>query len=334
MSDRILVTGATGFLGQRLARALAERGERLRLLARRVEALPKLDGDVEIVEADLVDPACWDRALDGCRRVYHLAALVKKWVPDRKLFDRVNVGAVERLLERAPAHGVDRVVLTSSFFALGPSTEVAGPVSEEHRSESTPHNDYERTKRALEPIVSDHVRRGAVEVVTTYPGVIYGPGELTEGNILVKTFRDYLAGKLPGIPGSGKQLWSYAFVEDVVEGHRLAMEKGRPGGRYILGGENVTVDHVFSEFARLSGKKPLTRHLPIGLLLGVGAGEEMLAWLFGREPELTRGVARIYAHDWAYSSERAKAELGYRCRPFQEGLEETWAWMQREGLAG
>ncbi len=333
MSERILVTGGTGFLGRRLTETLAGRGEQLRVLVRASSNIEGLAGpNVELVEGDLADESTWDRALEGCDRVFHAAAVVKKWARDRRIFDRVNVEAVDRLLTRAPAHGVRRIVLTSSFMALGPSPEDGTLGHENQRPQLSPHNDYERTKRAADEVIQRHLSSGACEIITTYPGVIYGPGLLTEGNILVKTFRDFLRGKLPGIPGSGRQRWCYAFVDDVVEGHRLAMQAGQPGRRYLLGGDNVTIDEVFGHFARLSGRAPLRRHLPIGLLSIVGATEELLAWLFGREPELTRGIASIYRHSWAYRSDTAENELGYRPRTFASGLEETWSWMQSQGL--
>jgi len=333
MSGTILVTGGTGFLGKHLVRALSQSGDGVRLLVRPSRSVPEMEAwpGVEIVRGDVTDAASVKTAMSGVDRVFHAAGLVKKWLRDRSTFDRVNVEGVDSLLEVARGAGVRRVVYTSSFMAIGHSDR-AGLATEATLHEANhDHNDYERTKRLAEEVAGRHVAEG-FDVVTVVPGVIYGPGELTEGNLVVKIFCDFLRGKLPGIPGPGDQRWCYAFVDDVVSGHMAAMDRGARGGRYILGGENATLDELFAQFARLSGRPAPKRHLPFWLLSSVGALEELLAWGIGREPNLTRGIVGVYRHHWAYDCARARRELGYTVTPLAEGLSRTFEWMLEAGL--
>jgi farnesol dehydrogenase len=241
----------------------------------------------------------------------------------------VNVGGLRHALEAAREAGA-RLVYTSSFIAVGP----AGP---EPADETRLHpgdryrNDYERTKAQ-----ADAVARGAAaagqDVVLLYPGVIYGPGELTEGNIAVKLILDHARGRLPAILGPGDRLWSYAYVDDVAEGHRAALERGRAGERYFLGGDNVDMNGFFAALHEASGLRPPRRHLPYAVAAGVGRA--LLAWaeLTGHPPKLTHREVAVFREHWAYSSAKAERELGYRPRPLREGLRQTVDWLRAQGL--
>jgi farnesol dehydrogenase len=184
------------------------------------------------------------------------------------------------------------------------------------------HTDYERTKALADARVRALVAVGS-PVVTLYPAVLYGPGALTEGNLVGKLVLDFARGRLPGVPCRGDRLWGYAFVDDVAEGHLLALERAAPGSRYILGGENATVDRFFEVLARRLGRRRPRLHLPRSLLLFAGALEEWRARLTGKGPLLTRGEARTYKHHWAYDDARARRELGYRGRSLEEGIART-----------
>lgn len=326
-----LLTGATGFLGKNLLKSLLADGERVRVLVRRPQALGFAHENLDIVPGDLVDEAALDRALDGVTYVYHAAAVVKEWVTDWSVFDRVNVDAFETLLKKCVAARVERIVHTSSFMAIGHSDkDTVADESLEHEPGHF-HNPYERTKYLASVISKKYVGQGA-PIVTVLPGVIYGPGEMTEGNIVLQMVLDMARGKFPGIPGDGKKLWSYSYVEDVVAGHRLAMNRGRVGEMYILGGENITLNRLVAEASALLGKKVSTRHIPLGLLSFSAFFMEQAAKVTGNPPMLTRGKVGVLGHNWAYSCDKAVRELGYPVTPFAVGLEKSVTWLRDTGL--
>lgn len=325
---KLLLTGATGFLGKAVARHLAAAGHELRLLVREKSLVAGLPAGAELVRGDVTELDSMRSAAEGCGAVVHMAALVKMWTPDRTRFDAVNVGGLLNALAAARDAGA-RLVYTSSFIAVGPT----GP---EPADESRVHaggyrNDYERTKAAADGLAQQAVEAGQ-DVVRLYPGVIYGPGELTDGNLVVKVMLDHLHGRLPGIVGSGDRIWSYAYVEDVAEGHVQALAKGRAGQRYFLAGDNVSMDGFYEQVAELTGVPPPRRHIPYGLAWTLGLGMWAWAEMTGHEPKLTHQVVNVFREHWAYSSAKAHAELGYSCRPLREGLRATVEWLRERGL--
>jgi NAD+-dependent farnesol dehydrogenase len=326
---KVLLTGGTGFLGKNVARALAAQGHELRLLVRERSDLGGLP-PAEVQRGDVTERASLQRAIEGCDAVVHLAALVKMWVPDRRLFETVNVEGLRNVLEVARAAG-RRVVYTSSFIAVGP----AGP---EPADESRVHpgdryrNEYERTK-ALADGVARQVAAEGQDLVMLYPGVVYGPGEMTDANLVVKMIADHLAGRLQGIVGPGDRLWSYAYVDDVALGHVRALERGRAGERYFLGGPNVTMNELFAALQRLTGAAPPRRHIPYPVARALGLALYGWAELTGQPPVLTHQVVDVFREHWAYSSAKAERELGYRATPLEKGLERTLEWLRARAAA-
>jgi farnesol dehydrogenase len=324
---KILVTGVTGFLGGRAAGRFAAAGHTVRGLARD-PARWKAPAGSESVAGDVTDPDAFRRAAEGCEVIFHAAALVRVWVRDRADVERVNVGGLRNAAAAARGSGA-RLVYTSSFIALGPSD---GAVLDELSPRSTErfHNDYERTK-TLADREARRLWREGVPIVRLYPGVIFGPGELTQGNHVVALLLQHARGRLPGLLGRGDLPQCFAFVEDVVDGALAAVERAAPGSAYILGGENRTAEDLFAAFQRATGIAPPTRHIPFGVARAIGWLQRKRADLFGIEPELTDEVVGIYTHAWAYSSARAEAELGYRITPFDEAVARTAAWLREIG---
>lgn len=325
---KILLTGATGFLGRRIAAELAPRHE-LRLLVRRGSSRERFPEGVEFAEGDVTDRASLVRAAAGRDTVIHGAALVKILAP-REDFDRVNVGGLDNVLAAAEAAGtVERLVYVSSFMALGPTESAAGGTLDESADvrDRAWINDYERTKALADRRARLAIEEGA-PVTIVYPGVIYGPGELTEGNIVVRHVLDLAHRRLPALLGRPERRWNYVFVDDVARGVALALERGRPGGRYVLGGENVTLEEFYAQVERLTGVPVPKRRLPDGVARAAGAVQKAWARLRGGTPQLTPDLVEVYRHDWAYSSARAQAELGYRPRPLAEGLAATVEWLK------
>jgi farnesol dehydrogenase len=255
---------------------------------------------------------------------------VKVWVPDPERFRAVNVGGLRNALTAASSVGA-RLVYTSSFIAIGP----AGP---DPADESRVHpmtgirNLYERTKAEADVIAREAAAAGQ-DLVILYPGVVYGPGDMTEGNLVARLVSDHLRGRLPALVGPGNRLWSYSYVTDVADGHALALEKGKRGERYFLCGENATLTQLFALVQEMTGAAPPRWHLPYGVASALGRGMWIWAELTGLAPQMTQGEVGVFREHWAYSSAKAERELGYRSRPLREGLRATLDWLREKGAS-
>jgi NAD+-dependent farnesol dehydrogenase len=325
---KVLITGATGFLGKAVARTLAARGHELRVLARARSRLDGLPAKVEIVRGDVLDAQSMKSAAQECAAVVHMAALVKMWRPDASEFDAVNVGGLRNALAAASAAGA-RLVYTSSFIAVGPTGKEPADESLSHPGDFY-RNDYERTKAVADGLARRAAADG-VDIVTVYPGVVYGPGELTDGNLVAKMVADHMAGRFPGFVGGGDRLWSYSYVDDVAEGHAFALEKGQAGERYFLSGVNATHLQLFDALRDVAGVPPPRRHIPYLAASSLGACLVMWAELTGHPPLLTPGVVNVFKEHWAYTSQKAERELGYRVTPLRDGLRRTVEWLRASG---
>ncbi|HET7618008.1 MAG TPA: NAD-dependent epimerase/dehydratase family protein [Vicinamibacterales bacterium] len=306
---RVLVTGGTGYLGSAIVRALAKAGHDPVVFSRHAAASEwtgaRVDGDVR-------DTAAVARAAAGADAICHAAALVAIWRQDPSEFDAINVGGLQSVLAAARTAHVPRIVYTSSFLALPPRD----------RPQALTANHYQRTK----VIARDVARRAIADglpLIALYPGVIYGPGPVTEGNLIGRLLRDHLVGRLPGVIGADRP-WSYAFVEDVAKAHVQAIAAGRLGAEYVVGGVNAPQMTVFEHLRRVRGT-PLPRRIPYALATAAAALEELKAAVLRRPPTLTRGTVDIFRHDWSLDSGRAIADLDYRITPLEEGLERTIA---------
>lgn len=329
----VLVTGGTGYFGKSLVRQLAARGDRVRVLARQGSDVTGLElPGVTLARGDVVDEASVRAALEGVEVLFHGAAVVKELVADRSIFDRVNVQALDRTFALAKTAGVRRIVYTSSFFAIGPSDRAPERVADEAFVREPRYcTDYERTKYLAEAVVERHARAGT-DVVSVLPGFITGPGSVTEGNLIVRTLLDLESGRLPVLPGGGRKRWCIAYVDDVVKGHLLALDRGRSGERYVIGGDNPTVLEILEEYQRLGGRRPPRLSVPFAVTDVVGVLEELRWKWFGADALLSRGKACAARHDWAYSSAKAALELGYAWTPWRDALRATVDWMRRESL--
>jgi NAD+-dependent farnesol dehydrogenase len=318
----ILLTGATGYLGSQIARALIERKMNFRVYVREPRRLEFNPGDApcEIFIGDLDGPHSLESALRGVKQVIHTAGLVKMWARDSRDFERINVAGLKNIMRAAAAAGVERVVYTSSFIAMGPSANPGASEGLRHTNRYA--NKYEETKaRALEWLRDDGFRQ--FPVVALLPGVIYGPGPDTEGNLVGQMIGQYLGGKFPGLLGTGEQRWSFSYIDDVVAAHLAALDRGKVGEEYILSGDNRPLNDLFRILGELTNVRRTVRHLPFALGKMLGAAELARAKVTGRAPQLTPGVVEIFKHDWVYASDKAAKELGYQVTPLEEGLKKT-----------
>lgn len=325
----VLVTGGTGFLGRRLVERLTADGHPLRLLVRPSSSRARFPDGVELVEGDVTHRASLERAATGCEAVVHAAALVKILAPAAE-YERVNVAGLHHLLAAAAGCGVRRIVYVSSFIALGPTEAAPGGMLDERAPavERRFINDYERTKTRADASARRAIETGA-PLAVVYPGILYGPGELTEGNLVVRHLLDLAHGRLPALLGRPERRWSYAHVDDVAAGVVAALDRFRPGARYVLGGDNVTLGDFYARVAEVAGIRVPARRLPDPVARLLGRAMKAWAQLAGGTPRLTPDLVEIYRHDWAYDSTTAMGELDYRPRGLAQGLAETVAWLRK-----
>ncbi len=327
---RVLVTGATGYLGGAVVREFVSAGWHVRCLVRATSELAGLPPEVEKATGDVTEAASLRTPMRGVDLVCHLAALVASRVRDQGLFGRVNVGGLANVLSAARELSVPRVLYTSSFLALGPTDDVELADESHVPAHRHFHTDYERTKSLALTRLGEFVAQG-VPVVTVVPGALFGPGRKTEGSLLNSFIDQAARGELGPLVGSGEQRWSFAYVPDVARGHVLAAQRGRPGERYILGGENLSLAEFFALTAELAGRPFKLRTVPLWLAQLGSLPGLVRARLGGRPPELTPGGLASFVHSWALSSDKASRELGYRVRPLRTALQETLSWLKDVG---
>lgn len=328
---KTLVTGGSGFIGRRLVGELRRRGDEVVVLCRHAFDRPGDDvTGTTMVTGDILDPGSLDRAMEGCSRVYHLAGYAKNWAKDPATFGRVNVDGLLNVVRGAIRAGAGRVVWTSSAVTAGPSD--GSPVSEATVRRRPFLTEYERSKFVAEQRVREFLGRGT-DIIAVNPSRVFGPGLLSEGNSVTRMIAMYMSGKFRFMPGDGSAVGNYAFVEDVVRGMILAMESGRSGERYMLGGENRSYREFFDTVAEVSGRRRRVFGLPAALAMRVARFEELRSG-FGHHPLITTGWMRTFLADWAVSVEKSRGELGYRPTPFREAVARTVRWITDPEPAG
>jgi NAD+-dependent farnesol dehydrogenase len=316
---KIFITGATGYLGGKILRVAHEQGHSIRALCRQAPEAGSLPDDIEIALGDLSQPDALVEAMQGCDALIHTAGLVSIWQRDPQDFHRVNVDGTENLLEAARNAGVGRVVYTSSFFALGPTDDRAADESWNNPDESCM-TEYARSKTIALQRVREQIANG-MDIIPLYPVLIYGPGKATQGNFITKMVDDFLHRRIPGVLGGGNGRWTYSYVDDVAKGHLLALEKGRRGESYILGGEDASLNELLDLLHELTGVKRPNMKIPNPLAKGMAWVEELRARMSSNYlPKLTCEVVDVYKHNWRYSSHKAITELGYSRTPLKAGL--------------
>jgi dihydroflavonol-4-reductase len=324
-----LITGATGFVGSAVARTMARRGHALRLLVRSSSDRRNVAGvDAELVTGDLTDPASLARAAAGCRYVIHVAADYRLWVPVPDDMMRANVDGAVAMIRAAADAGAERIVHCSSVAALGQIGD--GTPADE----ATPTNEadfvgvYKRSKYRAERAVLELAARESLPVVVVNPAAPVGPRDIKPtptGKMVLDTAR----GRVPAYIDTGLNI---VHVDDVAEGHALALERGRIGERYVLGGENLLLKDVLALIADVAGQRPPRIRLPEALIWPVAWAMEKSAPLTGIAPMMTRDHLKMARKKMFYSSAKAEAELGYKARPAREAVVDAVAWFRAAGM--
>lgn len=323
---KILVTGATGLIGSQLSLKLADRrGHEVHALYRSKEKTKDLNHpNINLFKGDILDVQSLEKAVEGCHAVFHLAAFAKVWAKDPKLFHQINVQGTINVLHAAKKMRVKRFILTSTAGVFGPSLD--GVVTEKTVRSTPFFTAYEETKalsekKALEAATSEF------EIVIVNPTRVYGPGLLSESNGVTRLVKLYLENKFGLIPGNGKCIGNYVFMDDVVHGHLLALEKGKPNENYLLGGDNVTFNELYKQIAHIQKRNKPLIHISLWILLIIAGVFELRAFLFGTAPLITPKWVKRYLHDWEVSSQKAINDLGYKITPITTGLEKTIDWL-------
>ena len=325
---KALVTGATGFVGAAVARALLREGWEVRALARKGSDRRNLRHiAVEVAEGDLNDPASLSPAVAGCEALFHVAADYRLGAFDPRELYRTNVEGTRNILDAARAAGVRRVVYTSSVATIGiPKDGTPG-------SEATPSTledmvgHYKRSKFLAEEAARDAVRAGS-EVVIVNPSTPVGPGDVKPTPTGQLVF-DAAAGRMPAYVDTGLNI---AHVDDVAAGHLLAFHRGRPGERYILGGEDMTLREILGEIAQLVGRKPPSIRLPSAVVMPIAYVAEAMARVTGRPTRVTVEGVRMARKLMFFSSAKAVRELGYQWRKPTQAFADAIDWFRAEGL--
>ena len=325
----ILVTGASGFVGSAVVRHLIKAGHQVRALVRSTSSRTNLaDLRVEIVEGDLRDAASLVRAMTGIRFVFHVAADYRLWARNPQDIVRTNVEGTRNLMTAVLRAGVERIVYTSSVATL--KTRPDGKASDEtFRLEAqSAVGAYKYSKVVAERLVETMVAEQKLAAIIVNPSTPIGPGDVRPtptGRIIVEA----AAGHMPAYVDTGLNL---VHVDDVAAGHLAALQSGRIGERYILGGQDVLLGDMLREIARQIGRVPPRLRLPRWLIFPIAYGAEAVARFTGREPFVTTTGLRLAKDRMFFTSAKAERELGYRARPYSEAIADAIAWFRQHGF--
>lgn len=325
---RVFITGVTGYIGQKLMLSAIERGYTVHALVRNPSSQQlTAHGRIHYFKGDITDYDSLLKAMQNCNAVLHAAGITQLWHHDRTVFYRVNVGGTKNVLEAACSLNIQKLVFTSTCGVLGPSFRF--PVVEEDPRITPFENDYEISKHCAEELVKEYSRKGLFAVIVTLPRV-YGPGLMTNGNPVSKLIGNTIKRRIGFIPDAKQVVGNYAFINDVVEGHFLALQKGLGGEKYILGGENYSYEEFFDQIRKASSQKIHLITVPKFFLKAAGKIAYAVSLLTKTHSHLTPGLVDRLYQNRALSCEKAVRQLGYRITPLESGIQQTIHFLKNE----
>ncbi len=321
---RFLVTGATGKVGNAVARRLADRGDEVVALVRDVaRARGVLPPRVELALGDVTDAQSVADASHGIEGAFNCMGLPEQWLRDPATFERVNARGSANVIAAAREAGAGRVVHTSTFDVFHADT--GGTVSEERVADYPKNTDYERSKQRAEELVLNEASKG-IEVVIANPASVFGPGP--GGTGLDRMIRDGIRSRLPATPPGGMTL---VYVDDVADGHLAAFERGVPGERYILADGYARCREIVEASVEAAGRGRVPPSLPVPLARGLAGVGEAVSKLIRRPPLMARGELEFLLWQARADSSKAQAELGFQPTEWREGIRRTVSWMSDSG---
>ena len=324
-----LVTGATGFVGSAIVRCLLDDGHDVRVLVRPSSDLRNLENiSVDVVHGDLTDPLSVKKAIDGCEVLFHVAADYRLWVPDPEAMYRNNVRGTRNVMFEALRSGIRKVIYTSSVATLVPSSNGKSCDEASCGCLEDMIGHYKRSKFLAEVLVQRLIQTCDLPAVIVSPSTPVGPRDIkptATGRIIL----DAISGRMPAYVDTGLNI---VHVNDVAEGHRLALERGEIGERYILGGENMSLREILKELAAINGHNPPRFRMPHSAAAVVACISEACSKISGGgEPRVTRDGVKMARKYMFFSSGKARTDLGYHPRPVKEGLLDAVNWFRQNG---
>lgn len=323
---KIFITGATGYIGAKLALTLAKKGHQVYALVRNSSKTGIIDHkNIQCFPGDLSDKKSIGKAMMDCEGVFHLAAYARVWSKNPEKYFIENVQGTVNILESALKNSIKKFVYTSTTGVIGPSEE--NSADENNTRKIDFFNEYESSKAMAETKVREFSGQGLHAVIVSPPRV-YGPGLLSQSNAVTILIKKYINGQWRIMPGNGTGMGSYAYIDDVVNGHIQAMELGKAGEKYILGGVNASYKELFNTIRKISQTNYKLFRLPFFIVQSFAHFQHLMAITIDKEPSITPKWTRKYLYDWSLSSEKAKAEIGYHITPLEEGLKKTIDWLR------
>jgi len=325
---KVLVTGASGFVGSAVARKLLERGFSVRALVRPTSPRFHLEGlDLEYAEGDLREAATVRPAMAGVRYLFHVAADYRLWAPDRNEIVANNLNSTRIVMEEAVRAGVERVVYTSSVATLAVRTDGTSVDETAPLDEAKAIGAYKRSKVAAERLVERMIAEHKLPAVIVNPSTPIGPRDVKPtptGRIIVEAAH----GRIPAFVDTGLNL---VHVDDVADGHLAALDRGKIGERYILGGQNVQFADMLAAIATLVGRRPPRMRMPRGPIVPLAIAAETVARFTKREPFVTLDALRMSKYRMFFTTAKAERQLGLTARPFTQALADAIDWFRGAG---
>ncbi len=324
---KVFITGASGFIGNNLARKLAEENHDITVLIRNISDSEEFTAKgIKIINGDIFNVEKLKAGMNGCDWVFHLAAFAKPSSPEKNLPYMTNVQGTINVLNAAKDQKIKKVIITSTAGTAGFSRDGL-PVDEKTGNNPVYLTEYERTKAIAEKIAAES-SSNEMDVIIVKPTRVYGPGKLTKSNSVTRIIKLYGKGLWRIIPGDGKAIGNYVFIDNVVKGHILAAQSGKGGEKYLLGGENLSYLAFFDYLGGAYGRRRKLFKLDESCLKKIVRASGLITTIARKPPFITESWIDKYLQDWIISSNKAVNELSYKITPFEEGVMETVKWLK------